>query len=455
MMSPAEAQMCRPLPGHTIDVLDRSLDWHSGAVRLHYALDGHRLTETLQLPEWPPALGPLSEVRRQAVDAALDLLHWVAALSYWKASCAKQWRFSGRRPDAWQANWLNDLLRQGLAEFAWHNALDVDGFAVIARAPESPEQAAVAPDSGLDTGFHLLPLGGGKDSLVAWQRLQGRVERCVTVQVGEAARIAAVAEALGGEHWVVRRQLDPQLAVFNAAGAFNGHVPITAINAAIMVLVALVHGAGRVVFANERSADEATLHDQQGRPVNHQYAKSFAFECAMDAWVRHYIDPELRVFSLLRQERELAICKAFAELTSLHAQFSSCNRNFHLAGPRTQRWCGECAKCHFVFLALALFMSPDALEAIFGDNLLARSDQTEGFLALLALDARKPFECVGEAQEARAAVRALAKHPEWADLPVVRALNAQLGDVAVPSIAELCEPSGEHLIPEALQHASG
>lgn len=453
-MLPAKARVGRPLPGQRIELLDRRLDWHSGNIHLHYALDGQRLTESLQLPAWS-ADQPLPHPdRQQAIEAALDLLHWVAALSYWKASCAEQWHFAKRPPDAWQAAWLNDLLRHGMAEFAWHNELDAEQFAVIKGRTVATSASATAPATGLDPNDYLLPLGGGKDSLVAWQRLQGHAERLVTVQVGQAPRIMAVAEALGGPHWVVKRQIDPQLAAWNAAGAFNGHVPITAINAAILVVVALAQGAGRVVFANERSADEATLHDAQGRPVNHQYAKSFDFERAFDAWVQRYIDAELKVFSLLRRDRELAICREFAALPALHGTFSSCNRNFHLTGSRTERWCGECPKCHFVFLALAPFMSPPDLSAIFGQNLLERSDQAAGFLALLALDERKPFECVGEAQEARAAARALADQPAWADCTLVRSLNEALADVSVPSIDALCQPSGPHLIPEALQHAS-
>ena len=440
------------LLGQHLDLLDRELDFDTGQLTLAYAVDGLRMVERLRLPV---AAAPRSASHAQAVAAALDLLHWVAALSYWKLSCPAVWRFAQRRPDPWQAEWLTTLLRQGMAEFAWHHQLDVDEFGAV---PGAGQRGPACLDSHVDEAFCLLPLGGGKDSLLAWHRLQGRVGRLVTVQVGSAQRIQAVAADLhaqaGGEHWVIERQLDPALAQLNERGAYNGHVPITAINAAVMTLLAVWHGAGLVVFANERSADEATLHDVQGRPVNHQYAKSFAFEQAFDAWVRHHIDPQLRVFSLLRRDRELAVCQAFAALPQLHGAFSSCNRNFHLTGSRTQRWCGQCPKCHFVFLALAPFMTPTDLTALFGDNLLARADQLPGFVALLGLDDRKPFECVGEAQEARAAARALAAQPAWATQPVVQALNACLAGCSVPSVQALCQPSGAHLIPERFLHAA-
>ncbi len=100
-------------------------------------------------------------------------------------------------------------------------------------------------------------------------------------------------------------------------------------------------------------------------------------------------------------------------------------------------------------------MSAAALERIFGANLLADTDILDGFRSLLALDGRKPFECVGEAAEARAAIRTLAGRPEWRDHGVVRTLNAELAGLEVPELDELCRPGGEHLIPEALLHASG
>ncbi len=54
---------------------------------------------------------------------------------------------------------------------------------------------------------------------------------------------------------------------------------------------------------------------------------------------------------------ELAVARQFAHCARYDAYFSSCNRNFHILGERpAHRWCGQCPKCHFVFLALAPFM---------------------------------------------------------------------------------------------------
>ena len=429
--------------------LDRGLERRTGQVFLRYALDGIELEERLILPVDGDRLA--EGQRPRAVEQALDLLHWVAGISYWKAGCPRHVEFARQAPDAWQADWLERLYREGLAEFAHRNGLDRSTWP---RFRGAGHVAGAAPAPLALARRTLVPMGGGKDSLVAWSRLHQLGDQPDSVQIGRSELIRRLGDELPGNHRVIERRLDPALSTLNERGAWNGHVPVTAINACILTLAALVLDYDRVVFANERSANEASLIDVAGQAVNHQFSKSFAFERMLDDWIRRYITPGLHVFSLLRRDRELAICREFAGLTEFHTLFSSCNRNFHLDGPRTSRWCGRCPKCHFVFLALAPFMSPGQLTAIFGSDLLADPGQQEGFESLLALSGHKPFECVGEAAEARAAARALAREPAWRDHAVVRALNESLAQVSVPELDTLCRPGGPHRIPAEWQHAA-
>jgi UDP-N-acetyl-alpha-D-muramoyl-L-alanyl-L-glutamate epimerase len=419
----------------------RTLDPEKGVIDLVYALDGIELVETLRFP----CLQVNDPARRlPAIERALDLLHWVAGISYWKAGCPASMTFNDRSPDAWQAHWLTRLYRRGLAEFAFRNGLNGDQWTLFSSSTEPsdtrPERIGLARRS-------LLPLGGGKDSLVAWSRLVDAGEQPDTMQIGSSSVIERIGRSLEGHHWVIGRKLDPLLGTLNRQGAWNGHVPVTAINSSIGVLAALCLDYDRVVFANERSADEASLIDGSGREVNHQFSKSFEFEVMLDDWISRYIAPDLKVFSILRRERELAVCREFAGLERFHSLFASCNRNFHLDGPRTERWCGECPKCLFVFLGLAPFLTPHHLQSIFGRDLLADPKRIDGFAGLLALDGVKPLECVGEANEARAAIIALADQPRWSDHVVVLALNERLSGISVPKLNSLCRPGGPHRIP--------
>lgn len=428
-----------------LEFTGRTLDPESGTVCLNWKLFGNGPALMLQERFDFGALGGGCPADHPSVEAALDLLHWTAGVSYWKVACRGRVRFAAHRPDALQADALERIYRHGLAELAWQNRLSGRYWPEFgAGEGGSP---AESPDPELKPRV-LVPMGGGKDSLVALERVRALGIQAETVQVGSAPLIARVAERAGTRHRVIRRRLAPELAELNVAGALNGHVPITAINAAALVVAALLWNFDAVVFANERSADTPTLTTPEGQPVNHQFAKSLAFEQLLGDWIGRYVASGLEVFSLLRCDRELAVCREFAALDRYHDVFSSCNRNFHLDGPRTSRWCGECPKCQFVFLALAPFMDVDGMRAIFGRDLLDEPAQTSAFAALLELDGPRPFECVGEADEARAALLMLAADSRWRGHAVVRKLVGRLEGRAVPDPGAMLEPGGPHRIPE-------
>ena len=151
---------------------------------------------------------------------------------------------------------------------------------------------------------------------------------------------------------------------------------------------------------------------------------------------------------------ELAGARQFTKTTHYDAHCSSCNRNFHILGERpVNRWCGVCPKCHFVFLALAPFMPKPRLVGIFGRNLLDEESQVPGFDALLEFRDHKPFECVGEGRESRAAMTALAARPEWQEDVVVRRFSREVApqlDTADLSIDALMDIDDEHRIPADL-----
>ena len=118
------------------------------------------------------------------------------------------------------------------------------------------------------------------------------------------------------------------------------------------------------------------------------------------------------------------------------------------------RWCGICPKCHFVFLALAPFMPKPRLVSIFGRNLLDDASQVPGYDALLEYQDHKPFECVGEGRESRAAMAALAKRPEWREDAIVarfaREIAPQLDADALDVAGLLTVEDDAHRIPDTL-----
>jgi len=422
-------------------------DAESGTARLDYAFDdGPVFSESLVFPGAPFAL---DAARAKAVQSALQTLHLIAGVSYYKAAAPESLKIESYAIDAETAAFLTLVYENGLGEFAYRNGLQLRGKI---RFPVTATGAVPAPEAGL-ARHALVAIGGGKDSLVSIEALR-RMQMAQTVSwIGSAPLIRSCAERTGLPLLNIQRQLAPALFAMNAQGALNGHIPVTAVNSAILVLAALLQGADQVVFSNERSASYGSLIEGTGE-VNHQWSKGWDFEREFAAHVRKYVAADLSYYSLLRPFSELAVARQFAKTDFYDAHFSSCNRNFHILGERpTQRWCGVCPKCHFVFLALAPFMPKPRLMAIFGRNLLDEPEQVPGFDALLEYQDHKPFECVGEGKESRAAMAALAQSPSWREDFIVRRfakeILPQLDTEALPLTA-LLAPEGEHAIPTPL-----
>jgi hypothetical protein len=321
---------------------------------------------------------------------------------------------------------LDALYSEGLGEFAF-----VNGLPNLPRPsfPSGGEATTDRPPS--ETKRVLVPIGGGKDSAVALEIARQSGKDVALFSVGDAGPIARTAAVADLPHLIVRRHLDPGLVELNRAGALNGHVPITAIVSCVAVLTASLHGFDAVAMANERSASTGNIR-WGGIDVNHQFSKSLRAERMLRQALTE-VGADVDWFSILRPASELGIARAFARLTKYHSAFSSCNTNFRLDGTvPSQRWCCDCPKCRFVFLAMAPFSQPDHMRAIFGRDLLDDDDQFEGFALLTASGGFKPFECVGEEEESRTAMRMLVSDPRWREHSVVRRLAAEV----LPKFAE-------------------
>ena len=450
-------------------------EYRNGNAELAYAFDdGPELVEQIGFPGAPV----VPKERERAFDSALRLLHLVAGISYYKAWIPPRIEIDNGAVDEATASLLDELYVHGLAEFAYRNGLDLrkriafprfsirdDNLSSSFRSrPESSDFATHGAGSGPIPGRDdketnsvelphrtLVPIGGGKDSVVVVEALKAIGAEASAVWVGNSPLIASVAARTGLPMLNISRELSSVLFEYNRMGAYNGHIPVTAINSAILTAAAILYGFDSIAFANERSASSATL-EYEGREVNHQWSKGWAFERAFAAYVHSHVATDLDYFSLLRPFSELAVTRAFAKLGGAYFDaFSSCNRNFRILGPKpADRWCGHCPKCHFVFLALAPFLPKPRLLAIFGRNLLDDESQAAGFDALIEYRDHKPFECVGEAMEARAAFAVLNTRPEWREDALVARFREEIApqiDAGSLQLEPWLRASGEHGIP--------
>ena len=407
------------MPPETFLFEGYAYDEGAAALSLRYRFEkGPEFTETLAF-EAPRR--ELSHGEREALDRVFRLILLLCGVSYYKAFVPPRLRCEAFPLDPVTAEFLRQFYEKGLAEFAYRNGLMLTGsleFEIEAAAPP----AAVALDLPRRT---LVPVGGGKDSIVTLECLRQTGDPVTLFALGDAKPIAATIALSGLPAVRVCRRLDERLFALNRAGALNGHVPITGILSAIALAAAILDGEDAIAMSNEHSASAPNLVSD-GLSVNHQWSKSLEFEEAFARYLDRHVAGGIEYFSFLRPLSEIEIARRFAGHPQYLGTFRSCNTAFRQkAAARGADWCGDCPKCRFVFLALAPFLDKAKLCRIFGRDLLDEEGQRAGFAELCGLEAHKPFECVGEVSESRAVLAHLAETPQWRQDRVLRRLVAE------------------------------
>jgi UDP-N-acetyl-alpha-D-muramoyl-L-alanyl-L-glutamate epimerase len=388
-----------------------------------------------------------------AVRAAVRILFLLAGVSYYKTTAAPVIDLGDHRTTLAERSFLASYYVNGLGEFAYRNGIDLRGITVSGPDAENAEPVPYDPTPGRP----LIPFGGGVDSIVTVAALSGHhpdAALCVVHPAGD--RFAAIEDsaALTGLPVVrIAREIDPLVRRSAELGFLNGHVPVTAVVTAAAVVAAVLEKRDAVVLSNEWSASAPTL-TVDGQVVNHQWSKGDEFERAFGQLVLHALGSGLQVFSYLRPRTELWVAQQFARLTGYHRTFRSCNRAFQQDhAQRLDHWCGRCDKCCFIDLVLAPFMDRSALHCVFAGAEPLEDPANEGrFRSLVGLDAGpKPFECVGDVEECRAAVLLAAERGDRAQNAFLQRLRREVArttPAAGSGAGALLEPFGPHRIPD-------
>jgi UDP-N-acetyl-alpha-D-muramoyl-L-alanyl-L-glutamate epimerase len=408
----------------TFTVTDADLNLLTGLATFSYALTGPTgtlcFTETVAFV--PPAEPGVTNQPR--LDALVTLTACVLAVSYYKTAVPPVFQVALPGMTLAAVDYLQVVLRDGLAEFAYRNGLPepLTPQIILTR---STRAAASTPELFTPTGPPLVLVGGGKDSIVSVEALKVAGITLTQLVINPKEPHRQVCAVAGVPALFLTRTLDPALAQLTADGALNGHVPVTAVNTLLALIQAeLCPRPGPVILSNEASASEVTLTwtTQSGKqiPVNHQWSKSWVAEQHLNTVLAAHVGLQHAHFSLLRPYSELQIGAAYARRAGDYDQVVvSCNTAFTVSATPANKWCGRCDKCRFVALVLAPAMSPTRLQSIIGHDPLNDPAQVPDYAALLGLTSAKPFDCVGTISEAQQALHALTEDPRWRDHLVV------------------------------------
>lgn len=318
----------------------------------------------------------------------------VELVSYWKMACPQRVVVLPFALTEDQKSWWKKLYYNGLGEFFYLNGIscsEVDFMNI-----ETPTTSLFAKVDLLLQEKVIIPVGGGKDSVVALELLRNNFP-CTPLIVNPRGATLGCVETAGyrdDEVMIVKRTLDPTMLEMNKQGFLNGHTPFSALLAFVSILVGFGSGSRYIALSNESSANESTV---PGTNINHQYSKSIEFERDFRNYVAGNINDKIQYFSFLRPLSELQIAYFFAQFKAYHSVFRSCN-----AGSKTDSWCGKCPKCLFTWMILSPFLSREQLINIFGHDLMIDNDLKPIYMELNGTSAVKPFECVGTVEEVRA-----------------------------------------------------
>ena len=331
-------------------------------------------------------------INQNLLNSIIFRLGLIELISYYKCICPKIIEIEAGYIDEYEQSWYKKLFYNGLGEFFHINNISISKdnlFDFSIRGGKIEVNTPIYNGTG-----NLIPIGGGKDSIVTLELLKDYDNKCFMINPKQVHYDCA--KEL--DSFAVKRVIDKNLLELNNQGFLNGHTPFSAIVAFTSYLVAYLTNRKNIILSNEGSANEPTII---GTNINHQYSKTYEFEKDFYEYTKKYFKIDIKYFSLLRPIKEIQIAYLFSKYNEYHKIFRSCN-----VGSKSNPWiwCLNCPKCLFVFIILRAFISKEEMIDIFGENLLDKKELEKDFLELIGQSETKPFECIGTIEEVKYAM---------------------------------------------------
>ncbi|OGD09859.1 hypothetical protein A2397_04750 [Candidatus Amesbacteria bacterium RIFOXYB1_FULL_44_23] len=324
-------------------------------------------------------------------------------LSYWKLTCSPVIKLPANHGhlNSQQIKFWTKLILNGMGEYFYKNQIDFTptDFVTIEILDNQPP-AFISKITHKNDDWTLIPLGGGKDSIVTLELIKSAFP-VTAFAINPHPIISQITRKAGVNLITVNSRLDPHLLELNQKDFLNGHVPVSAFYSFCAVLTAQLLGITNVAFSNEASSNEGNV-EYLGHQINHQYSKSLEFETDMHQYLLD-LKLDLNYFSFLRPLFELQITQLFCRYPEYFDIFTSCNQNFKLDSHQPSLWCQKCPKCISTSLMMSCFMDKQKIAGIMGSYPPDLPDNQKIMDQLLGNAEYKPFECVLSQAEAQAA----------------------------------------------------
>lgn len=325
----------------------------------------------------------------------------VELISCWKVTCSPKVIIKCGYINEEQKEWWKKTYFYGLGELFYTNKIEtnIEEFMDI----ECTVKENVLEYQNIEEEFngYIVPIGGGKDSIVTLETINIDKEKdyCLIVNPKPVTlKCAEIAEIKNNNIIEIYREIDRNIIELNKKGYINGHTPFSMMLAFVSYFVAYLLSKRYIALSNESSANESNV---EGKKVNHQYSKSYEFECDFEKYSKKYLKAPVKYFSFLRPLNELQIAKIFSRKEKYHEIFKSCNVG---SKEKEWKWCCNCAKCLFAYIILSPYLYREKLIKIFGEDMFENKKLLTTFLELTGNGETKPFDCVGTFEEVNFAI---------------------------------------------------
>lgn len=344
---------------------------------------------------------PFKDIKSDYVKNMVFHMGLVELISYWKSTCSPKVVIKCGYLNEEQIKWWKKLYFYGLGELLYTNNIktNIEDFMTIECLGEENEIKYDIIEE--DSSGYIVPIGGGKDSCVTLETLNidTNNDYCLIINPKKVTLECARIAGFENDNIIeVFRVIDKNLLDLNSKGFINGHTPFSTMLAYTSYFIAYLLSKKYVALSNENSANESNV---VGEKINHQYSKSFEFECDFEEYSEKYLKAPVKYFSFLRPLNELQIAKIFSRKEKYHAIFKSCNVG---SKEKEWKWCTNCAKCLFAYIILSPFLYKEKLVNIFGVDMFEKENLLQIFLELTGNGETKPFECVGTYEEVNFAI---------------------------------------------------
>lgn len=335
-----------------------------------------------------------SFVNENLMNKIIFHMGMIELISYYKCCCPEKVVVEAGYLNDYDMKWFKKLFYNGLGEFLYKNNISISEDELFDFEIKGEE---IKLDDIFYQGYgNLIPVGGGKDSVVSLELLKEYKDdnMCFIINPkGANIECSYIAGYEDDSIVKIKRIIDKNLIDLNSRGFLNGHTPFSSVVAFNAYLMAYLTNKKYIVLSNENSANEATVI---GTNVNHQYSKSYEFEKDFYEFTKNNYGIDIKYFSLLRPLKEIQIAMLFSKYTKYHKVFKSCNLG---SKGSTWEWCCKCPKCLFVYIMLAAFLNKEEMVEMFGKDLLNEVELEKDFIELIGEGETKPFECVGSISE--------------------------------------------------------